>query len=54
LEELVRAKADEIKTANVAIVVLAVHLPNVAVSIRSHQHVQLLPYRIHVYLSREI
>lgn len=47
LEELVRAKADQIKAAHVAIVILAVHLPNVAVPVRPHQHVQLLPYRIH-------
>lgn len=46
-----RAKADEVETANVAIVVLAVHLPDVTVSIRPHQHVQLLPYRIHGFLT---
>ena len=46
-----RAEADQEETADVAIVVLAIHFPHVSVPIRPHQHVQLLPYRIHLSLS---
>lgn len=36
LKELMRAQAREEKTADVTVVVLAIHLPDVAVSVRSH------------------
>lgn len=42
-----RAKADQEETANVAIVVLSIDFSHVAVPVGSHQHVQLLPERIH-------
>lgn len=38
-----RAKTDEVKTANIAIVILAVNFTDVAVSIGSHEHIELLP-----------
>lgn len=45
------AKTDEIKTANIAIVILAVNFTDVAVTIGSHENVQLLPYSIHCFRS---
>lgn len=42
-----RAKADQEETTNVAIVVLPIDFSHVAVPVCSHQHVQLLPNRVH-------
>lgn len=47
LEELVGAEADEEHAADVAVVVLAVDLADVAVAVGAHEHVQLLPYGVH-------
>jgi hypothetical protein len=47
LEEVVRAEAGEEEAADVAVEVLAVDLPHVAVAVGPHEHVQLLPHRVH-------
>jgi len=41
------AKAREEEAADVAVVVVAVHLLDVAVAVGAHEHVQLLPERVH-------
>lgn len=41
------AKAREEEAADVAVVVVAVHLLDVAVAVCAHEHVQLLPERVH-------
>lgn len=51
LEKLVRAETGEEEAADVAIEVLPHHLLRVAISIRSHQDIQLLPYGIHCFSS---
>ena len=42
-----RAKSDQVEATDIAIVVLPADLPNVAVSIRSHQLVELLSQSVH-------
>lgn len=42
-----RAETDEVEATDVAIVVLAIDFTDVAVTVGSHQHIELLPYRIH-------
>jgi hypothetical protein len=46
----VRTKTDEVKTTDVAIVILAVNFTDVAVTIGTHENVELLPYCIHGWL----
>jgi hypothetical protein len=43
----VGAEAGEEEAADVAVVVLAADLPHVAVAVCPHEHVELLPHRIH-------
>lgn len=45
-----RAEANEVQAADITIVVLAIDLPHVAVPVSSHEHIQLLPYRVHIFL----
>ena len=49
MEKLVRAKANQVQATNITIVVLAIDLSHVAVSICSHEHIQLFPHRIHLW-----
>jgi len=52
LEKLVRAETREVKTANIAVVVFAIDLSDIAVSVSSHEHIELLPHSVHLrYLS---
>lgn len=41
------AESDQVEATHIAIVIFAVHLPNVAVAIGPHELVQLLPQRVH-------
>ena len=52
LEEVVRAETREVETTNVSVVVFSIHLRYVAVSIGSHEHIELLSHGVHLcYLS---
>ena len=43
-----RAETREVETANIAVVVFAIHLRHVAVSVGSHEHVELLSHGVHL------
>ena len=47
LEEIVRAKASQVELADIAVVVIAVDLSDVAVAVGAHEDVQLLADRVH-------
>lgn len=47
LKEVVWAETGEEEAADVAVVVVAAHLLDVAVAVGAHEHVQLFPERVH-------